>query len=52
LITDERVEAAFRAVPRHLFAPPGTPLEAAYGDDVIRTRFDLSGTCLSSVSAP
>jgi protein-L-isoaspartate(D-aspartate) O-methyltransferase len=51
-ITDQRVEGAFRAVPRHLFAPPRTPLEAAYADDVIRTRFDLSGTCLSSVSAP
>jgi protein-L-isoaspartate(D-aspartate) O-methyltransferase len=51
-ITDDRVTAAFRAVPRHLFAPPGTSLEAAYADDVIRTKFDLSGTCLSSVSAP
>jgi protein-L-isoaspartate(D-aspartate) O-methyltransferase len=51
-ITDPRIEAAFRAVPRHLFAPPGTSLEAAYTDDVIRTKFDLSGTCLSSVSAP
>ena len=51
-ITDERVEAAFRTVPRHLFAPPGTPLEAAYADDVIRTKFDLSGTCMSSVTAP
>ena len=51
-ITDPRVAAAFRAVPRHLFAPPGTSLEAAYADDVIRTKFDLSGTCLSSVSAP
>ena len=51
-ITDERVEAAFRTVPRHLFAPPGSPLEAAYADDVIRTKFDHSGTCLSSVSAP
>jgi protein-L-isoaspartate(D-aspartate) O-methyltransferase len=51
-ITDPRIEAAFRAVPRHLFAPPGTALEAAYADDVIRTKFDLSGTCLSSVSAP
>jgi protein-L-isoaspartate(D-aspartate) O-methyltransferase len=51
-ITDPRIEAAFRAVPRHLFAPPGTALEAAYADDVIRTKFDLSGTCISSVSAP
>ena len=51
-ITSEHVEAAFRAVPRHLFAPPGTSLEDAYADTVIRTKFDLSGTCLSSVSAP
>jgi protein-L-isoaspartate(D-aspartate) O-methyltransferase len=51
-ITDSQIEAAFRIVPRHLFAPPGTSLEAAYADDVIRTKFDLSGTCLSSVSAP
>jgi protein-L-isoaspartate(D-aspartate) O-methyltransferase len=51
-ITDERVEAAFRTVPRHLFAPPGTSREAAYADDVIRTKFDLAGACLSSVSAP
>jgi protein-L-isoaspartate(D-aspartate) O-methyltransferase len=51
-ITGEQVEAAFRAVPRHLFAPPGTSLEDAYADTVIRTKFDLSGTCLSSVSAP
>jgi protein-L-isoaspartate(D-aspartate) O-methyltransferase len=51
-ITDEQTEAAFRTVPRHLFAPPGTPLAAAYADDVIRTKFDPSGTCLSSMSAP
>jgi protein-L-isoaspartate(D-aspartate) O-methyltransferase len=51
-ITSGHVEAAFRAVPRHLFAPPGTSLEDAYADTVIRTKFDLSGTCLSSVSAP
>ena len=51
-ITDERVEAAFRVVPRYLFAPPGTSLKDAYADDVIRTKFDLSGTCLSSITAP
>ena len=27
-------------------------MEAAYADDVIRAKFDLSGRCLSSVSAP
>ena len=46
------IEAVFRAVPRHTFAPPGSSLEAAYANDVIRTKFDASGTCLSSVSAP
>jgi protein-L-isoaspartate(D-aspartate) O-methyltransferase len=51
-ITSPEVEAAFRRVPRHAFAPPGTTLEGAYADDVIRTRFDPGGTCLSSVSAP
>ena len=51
-ISSEHVEAAFRAVPRHLFAPPGTSLEDAYADTTIRTKFDLSGTCLSSISAP
>ena len=40
-------------MPRHLFAPPGTALEAAYAhDEVIRTKFDPSGTWMSSVSAP
>ena len=29
-ITSPQVEAAFRAVPRHVFMPPGTPLETAY----------------------
>ncbi len=51
-ITSEHVETAFRVVPRHAFAPPGGSLEAAYADDVMRTKFDASGTCLSSVSAP
>jgi protein-L-isoaspartate(D-aspartate) O-methyltransferase len=51
-ITDDRVEAAFRVVPRHLFAPPGTSLTDAYADDVIRTKFDRSGSCLSSITAP
>ncbi len=51
-ISDPLVEAAFRTVPRHAFAPAGTTLEDAYADDVIRTRFDAGGACLSSVSAP
>jgi protein-L-isoaspartate(D-aspartate) O-methyltransferase len=51
-IASSAIEAAFRAVPRHAFTLPGSSLEAAYADDVIRTKFDASGTCLSSVSAP
>ena len=51
-ITSAGIETAFRTVPRHAFAPPGSSLEAAYADDVIRTKFDASGTCISSVSAP
>ncbi|MEX5635837.1 methyltransferase, FxLD system [Parafrankia sp. FMc2] len=44
-------EAAFRAVPRHLFTPEAS-LEAAYADDVVRTKFDADGVAISSVSAP
>lgn len=51
-ITSAAIETAFRTVPRHAFAPPDSSLEAAYADDVIRTKFDASGTCISSVSAP
>jgi hypothetical protein len=45
------VQAAFRAVPRHLFAPEAS-LEAAYADDVVRTKFDDDGAAIISVSAP
>ncbi|MCM3883087.1 methyltransferase, FxLD system [Frankia sp. R82] len=45
------VEAAFRTVPRHLFAPEAS-VKAAYADDVVRTKFDSDGTAVSSVSAP
>jgi protein-L-isoaspartate(D-aspartate) O-methyltransferase len=51
-ITSKHVETTFRVVPRHAFAPPGGSLEAAYADDVMRVKFDASGTCISSVSAP
>jgi len=50
-ITTSAVEAAFRAVPRHLFAPE-VSLEAAYADHIVRTKQDERGTVLSSVSAP
>jgi len=52
-ITSPHVEAAFRAVPRHLFTPPGTPLETAYNGHrapVLKTGAD--GVNLSSVSGP
>lgn len=44
------VEAAFRAVPRHLFLP-GIPIEKAYQDQVIVTRINR-GTVISSASQP
>jgi protein-L-isoaspartate(D-aspartate) O-methyltransferase len=47
------VEAAFQTVPRHVFVPPGTPVEQAYDADAsVITKCDESGTHLSSVSAP
>jgi protein-L-isoaspartate(D-aspartate) O-methyltransferase len=51
-VTCERVEAAMRAVPRHLFAPE-SPLEEAYAPEkALRVMRDEHGTGLSSVSAP
>ncbi|WP_405087568.1 methyltransferase, FxLD system [Microbispora sp. NBC_01389] len=53
MITSEVVERAFRTVPRHEFAPPGTPLEVAYNaDDSVATKTDEHGVIISSVSAP
>lgn len=49
-ITSPDLEAAFRAVPRHEFVPPGTPLEEAYGGSIVRTKKAADGTTLSSVS--
>lgn len=50
-IRSQEVEAAFRAVPRHLFAP-GVPLKEAYANDIVRTKQDQHGRTTSSVSAP
>ena len=50
-ITTPGVEAAFRAVPRHLFAPE-VSLEEAYANDTVRTKRDAQGVTISSVSAP
>jgi len=46
------VEAALRAVPRHVFIPD-TELQAAYApDDAVVTKRDPAGIALSSASAP
>ncbi|WNI16862.1 methyltransferase, FxLD system [Actinacidiphila sp. ITFR-21] len=51
-IASKEVEAAFRTVPRHLFAP-GATLEEAYAPfNVVVTKRDEHGTTISSVSAP
>ncbi|GGK79415.1 methyltransferase, FxLD system [Mangrovihabitans endophyticus] len=51
-ITQPAVAAAFAAVPRHLFAPEGTSIEAAYADDTVVTRRGPDGKTTSSISAP
>ena len=50
-IASKDVEAAFLAVPRHMFAPE-VPLEAAYANDTVRTKRDEHGVTISSISAP
>lgn len=52
VITRPEVAAAFLAVPRHLFAPASTSLQAAYADDVVITKKDADGKTTSSISAP
>ncbi|MCD0449050.1 methyltransferase, FxLD system [Actinocorallia sp. API 0066] len=53
VITDSRVEAAFRAVPREAFVPKGTSVEAAYNPDAaVFTKTGPLGEVLSSLSAP
>lgn len=51
LIRSARVEAAFRAVFRHLFLP-GVPLEEVYADRAISAKQDASGQWISSSSQP
>jgi protein-L-isoaspartate(D-aspartate) O-methyltransferase len=46
-----QVEAAFRAVPRHLFLP-GIDLETAYGRKPVVTRRAADGSSVSSASSP
>jgi protein-L-isoaspartate(D-aspartate) O-methyltransferase len=50
-IRDERVAAAFRTVPRHLFVPHA-PLDRAYADDVVLMKRNEAGIAISSVSQP
>ncbi|MFA1550762.1 methyltransferase, FxLD system [Actinomadura chokoriensis] len=50
-VRSERVEAALRAVPRHAFVP-GVPLEQAYADDAVYTKWDASGVSISAASQP
>ena len=50
-ITGERIAAALRDVPRHLFLPELRP-EWAYTDDAIVTKRDESGRPISSSSQP
>src|SRR5437899_2500510 len=49
-LTDSRVEAAFRAIPRHLFLP-GVPLAEVYRDQAIPTKM-VDGEAVSSSSQP
>ena len=51
MIVSMEVEAAVRTVPRHLFAP-GSTLEEAYAQGVVRIKRDEHGSTISSVSAP
>ncbi|PZG18012.1 methyltransferase, FxLD system [Nonomuraea aridisoli] len=52
-ITSAEVAAAFRAVPRHAFVLPGTPLDVAYNaDNSVVTKTTEHGVAVSSVSAP
>jgi protein-L-isoaspartate(D-aspartate) O-methyltransferase len=50
-IHDSRVEAAFRAVARHVFVP-NVSLEVAYTDDVVVMKTNEAGVAISSVSQP
>jgi protein-L-isoaspartate(D-aspartate) O-methyltransferase len=51
-MTAPQVQAAFRAVPRHAFAPESVSLADAYADTIVVTKRDPSGKIISSVSAP
>ncbi len=50
-VRDDRIAAALREVPRHLFLPQ-LPPEAAYRDEAIVTKRDDTGLPISSSSQP
>jgi protein-L-isoaspartate(D-aspartate) O-methyltransferase len=50
-IVSDEVRRAFETVPRHLFAPE-VSLEAAYANDLVRTKVNEQGVTTSSISAP
>ncbi|WP_261575476.1 methyltransferase, FxLD system [Frankia gtarii] len=50
-VRSDAVEAAMRAVPRHLFLP-GVPLEEAYADEPVYTKRDGAGVSISAASQP
>src|SRR5262249_57163810 len=49
-LADSRIEAAFRAVPRHLFLP-GMKVDDVYRDQAIPTKI-VDGEAISSSSQP
>jgi protein-L-isoaspartate(D-aspartate) O-methyltransferase len=51
LVSDDRIAAALRDVPRHLFLPH-LPPESAYRDEAIVTKRDDAGLPISSSSQP
>lgn len=50
-LASPQVEAAFRAVPRHVFLPH-IPLDEAYADDAVPLKYDSNGILMSSASQP
>lgn len=51
MVRTPAVEAAMRAVPRHVFLP-GVPLRRAYANDVVQTKRDAEGVPISAASQP
>jgi protein-L-isoaspartate(D-aspartate) O-methyltransferase len=51
LVRTPSVEAALRAIPRHLFVPDAT-VERAYSNEAVVTHRDADGVAISSASEP